>query len=110
MEIKKTLNTVIGELQRLDIRSSYENMNSLLGSIQILMQIRDALPENIDQAMLELGQLRTENEQLKRHAQPAEDPENAGGAGNPILPLTGSTEGESGKEGGDADGHDAGAE
>jgi len=39
IEIQKVMNTLEG----LDIRSTYDNLNRLLGSLQVLASVRDAL-------------------------------------------------------------------
>ena len=42
-ELAKKVQLVINTLTDLDIKSSYDNMNKLLGSQQLLAQIRDEL-------------------------------------------------------------------
>ena len=42
-ELSEKIQMVINTLEGLDIKSTFDNMNRLLGSIQALAEIRDAL-------------------------------------------------------------------
>lgn len=39
----ENLNSVIKALQTLEIQSTYDNMNTLLGCVQILIKVRDEI-------------------------------------------------------------------
>ena len=43
MNLKQDIQNVISTLEGLDIKSTYDNMNRLLGCLQVLANVRDAL-------------------------------------------------------------------
>ena len=54
--MKERLTSVITTLQQLEIQSTYDNMNRLLGSIQELIRIRDTMPEKNGEAQSDGGE------------------------------------------------------
>ena len=53
-ELSVKVQMVINTLQDLDIKSTFDNMNHLMGAIQTLAQVRDALDEQSPGEVLEL--------------------------------------------------------
>jgi len=46
-ELSEKIQLVINTLEGLDIKSTFDNMNRLLGSLQALAEIRDALSAEV---------------------------------------------------------------
>ena len=53
-EQAKTIQIVINTLQHLDIKSTFENMNRLMGALQTLAKLRDELTKLKEGPVLEL--------------------------------------------------------
>ena len=47
MDLKQDIQNVITTLEGLDIKSTYDNMNRLLGCMQVLANVRDALKTEV---------------------------------------------------------------
>ena len=47
MDLKQDIQNVISTLEGLDIKATYDNMNRLLGCMQVLANVRDALKTEV---------------------------------------------------------------
>lgn len=61
--MKQALVDVCGTLEMLQIQSTYDNLNRLLGCIQVLRAVAGEIPDNMTEIMDELERLRREHQQ-----------------------------------------------